>query len=81
MISGKITEFKISDEMQSKIDAIQNVRPSKVIVTDEQKAIILKYYEKKNKEELAKLLGMSYSTLKSIYKKLSGGVYEDILRT
>lgn len=73
MMSGKITEFKISDEMQSKIDAIQNVSPSKVTVTEEQKAIILKYYEKKNKEELAKLLGMSYSTLKKIYKELTGG--------
>jgi DNA-directed RNA polymerase specialized sigma24 family protein len=74
MISSKTETFKISKEMQAKIDALRDSGKTPVkTFTEEQDAIILKYYTIKNKQELAKVLGECVGTMRSRYKELSNG--------
>jgi DNA-directed RNA polymerase specialized sigma24 family protein len=74
MISSKTETFKISKEMQAKIDALRDSGKTPVkTFTEEQDAIILKYYTIKNKQELAKVLGVCVGTMRSRYKELSNG--------
>jgi len=73
MNSSKIETFKISKEMQAKIDQIKDAtRSFPKSFTPEQDAIILTYYEKKEKKELAELVGVCISTMRKRYKELTG---------
>lgn len=62
----------ISKEMLAKIDSLRDTErtPPKQF-SIEQDAIMLKYYEKKNKKDLAELLGVCQSTMRKRYKELT----------
>jgi hypothetical protein len=66
--------FKISKEMQAKIDTLRDSErtPAKSF-TAEQDAIISQFYVKKNKDDLAKLIGVSVGTMRKRYLELTGG--------
>lgn len=71
MNSKKIETFKISKEMQEKIDQLKDTsRSFPKTFTPEQDAIILEYYHKKEKKELADLIGVCISTMRKRYKEL-----------
>ena len=61
---------EISKEMMLKIEKLQSGHRSKVEFTPEQDAVILEYYEKKNKQQLSKLLGVAEGTMRKRYKEL-----------
>jgi len=61
---------EISKEMMLKIEELQSGHRSKVEFTPEQDAVILEYYEKKNKSQLAKLLGVAEGTMRNRYREL-----------
>lgn len=71
MNSTQIKTFKLSEDMKKKLDSIadSNVKKEKVF-TAEEEFILLEYYEKKNKEELAQMLGLSVTTLRKHYNRL-----------
>lgn len=73
MISSK-EHPAISKEMLAKIDSLRNSeRTPPKSFTKEQDAIILQFYVKKNKEDLAKLIGVSIGTLRKHYLELTDG--------
>ena len=66
-----IETAKISEEMLAKINSLRDAGRAPVeIFTKEQDAIILEFYEKKNKIELSKLLGVCENTMRRRYKEL-----------
>ena len=73
MNSGTRKEYNITDDMREKLDALADSAPGRVIFTPEMEAIILEYYPKKNKVELAKLLGLSRWALQNKYRELTNG--------
>ena len=70
MNTRKIETLKISDDMRAKLEALDNA-PQDLNWTPEQDAIVLEYYPKKRKDQLAELLGVSKSSLLSRYNKLT----------
>lgn len=71
MNSTEIKTFELSDEMRKKLDNIKNASSSSGrVFTEEEEFVILEYYEKKNKEQLAEMLGINASTLRKYYLKL-----------
>lgn len=71
MNSTEIKTFELSDEMRKKLDGIKNASNSSgKVFTKEEEFVILEYYEKKNKEQLAEMLGINASTLRKYYLKL-----------
>ena len=72
MSNKKVETYTISDEMRKKIEALKDsTRAHFKEFTEEEDAIILEYYVKKNKEELAKALGSCAETVKKRYKVLT----------
>lgn len=70
MNTRKIETLKISDDMRAKLEALTDAPRHSIDLTDEQKAIIIEYYPKKKKDELATLLGVSKSYLTQKYNDL-----------
>jgi DNA-directed RNA polymerase specialized sigma subunit len=66
----EVREAKISAEMISKLEQLKDAGAAPFTLSEEQKAIIMEYYHKKDKRELAKLLGMSETTLRRCHKGL-----------
>lgn len=73
MNSKKTEQIKISDEMRARLNALTDAPRHVVLLTEEQKAIILEYYPIKKKGELAALLGVSKSFLTLKYNELKKG--------
>lgn len=71
--SPDITNVEIPKDLLSEIEEIpdSNFGPDGWRPTEQEAAIILKFYKRKNKEMLAKKLGISYGTLKKWYSILS----------
>jgi len=69
----KITEtFKLSEEMLEKLNAIRDAGHNTVKeFTAEQDAMILEFYDKKNKAGLAKIVGVCASTMRNRHKELT----------
>ena len=65
-----VKEIKISGEMIEKLNRLKDGGSRPCILSEEQKAIIIEYYYKKDKRELARLLGMSEATLRRHHKDL-----------
>jgi DNA-directed RNA polymerase specialized sigma24 family protein len=71
MNSTEIKGFQLSDEMREKLDKLSKAGTSSgKLFTKEQEFVILEYFHKKNKDELADLLGVNISTLRRHYKRL-----------
>lgn len=74
MISGKIEEVKISKKMLEQIESLRDSeRTPPRQFTPEQDAIILQFYEKKNKKDLSRLLGCCEGTMRKRYLDLKNG--------
>ena len=72
MTSNKIETYTISEDMLAKIDALRDTeRTPPRQFTEEQDAIILTFYKKKNKGDLAKLIGCCQSTMRRRYLELT----------
>ena len=65
-----VKEVKISADMIKKIEKLKDAGVTPFTLSEEQKAIIMEYYYKKDKRELARLLGMSEATLRRHHKDL-----------
>lgn len=66
-----VQHVKISCEMLQKLESINDsIRSHGVQFTQEQDEIIKQYYVKKNKRDLAKMMGICYNTLKRRYDEL-----------
>lgn len=64
--------YEISDEMLDKLAEIDDAgKKGNLLFTKEQEAIIVEYFPKKNKEQLAELLGVNVGTLRKYYKRLT----------
>lgn len=68
-----VTEMKIPASVQAELDKLAASSTSRIgwQPTDQQRAIILRYYPLKNKEQLAEYLGISDKTLRKWYKALA----------
>ena len=73
MMSGTET-FTLSEEMKKKLDSLSGSMKGKFAFTSEQDYIIVNYYELKNKEELAELIGCDRGTLLRRFKELKKNV-------
>jgi DNA-directed RNA polymerase specialized sigma subunit len=67
---NSVTEVNISREMMEKLAGLKDAGTAPFTLSEEQKAIIMEYYYKKDKRELARLLGMSEATLRRHHKDL-----------
>lgn len=65
-----VKEVNISADMIKKIEKLKDGGSKPFVLSKEHKAIIMEYYYKKDKRELAKLLGMSEATLRRHHKDL-----------
>ena len=65
-----VKEVNISADMIKKIEQLKDGGSKPFTLSEEQKAIIMEYYYKKDKRELARLLGMSEATLRRHHKDL-----------
>jgi DNA-directed RNA polymerase specialized sigma subunit len=65
-----VKEVNISADMIKKIEKLKDGGPKPFTLSEEQKTIIMEYYYKKDKRELARLLGMSEATLRRHHKDL-----------
>lgn len=72
MNSKRVEQVKISDDMKAKLEALEDAPPPDLKWTPEQDAIIMEYYNKKRKDQLADVLGVSKSSLLNRYNKLKG---------
>lgn len=64
--------YEISEEMLDKLAEIDDAgKKGNLLFTKEQEAIIVEYFPKKNKEQLAELLGVNVGTLRKYYKRLT----------
>ena len=68
-----VKEVKISADMIKKIEKLKDAGVTPFTLSEEQKVIIMEYYYKKDKRELARLLGMSEATLRRHHKDLING--------
>ena len=68
----EIQHFTISDEMRKKLESLTDSGNGnkKRQFTPEEDAIIKEYFPKKNKQELARILGMCENTMRERYKVL-----------
>lgn len=64
-------KIKISSDMLEKLNVLEDAVIREKIWSEEDDAIIKEFYPLKNKEELAKLLGVSYKTLLKRYRELT----------
>ena len=72
MISSKLEDTKISKKMLEQIESLRDTeRTPPRQFTDEQDAIIKNFYLKKNKKDLANLIGCCESTMRKRYKELT----------
>lgn len=69
MQSSDKTRVEISEELLKQLEQVADV-PKRVQFSPEIDAAILKYYDKKQKEELAKVLGLSRDAMRKRYKDL-----------
>ena len=65
-----VKEVNISADMIKKIEKLKDGGSKPFTLSGEQKAIIMEYYYKKDKRQLARLLGMSEATLRRHHKDL-----------
>ena len=70
MSSKRVETFTISEDMIKKIEQLKDGGSKPFTLSEEQKAIIMEYYYKKDKRQLARLLGMSEATLRRHHKDL-----------
>ena len=67
-----IENYTISKDMLTKIDSLRSATNSVTRkYTPEQDEIIRQYFPKKNKEDLAELLGICVSSLRKRYRELT----------
>jgi len=72
MISTKEHKNEISKDMLAKINSLRSASNSvQRKYTPEQDEIIRQYFPKKNKEDLAELLGICVSSLRKRYRELT----------
>jgi transcription initiation factor TFIIIB Brf1 subunit/transcription initiation factor TFIIB len=67
------TVVEISAEMRAKLEALEDSPINTRRFTPETDAILLEYWTRKRRPELAKLLGFSDTTLRKRYKELTDG--------
>lgn len=70
MQSNKVEAVEISQELLDLVEAVPDVAPKSVPLSPEADAVILKYYHKKNKRQLAKVLGIGRDRLRERYQEL-----------
>lgn len=72
MTSSKTETYTISKKMLEQIESLRDTeRTPPRQFTEEQDAIIKNFYMKKNKKDLAKLLGCCEGTMRRRYKDLT----------
>lgn len=71
--SSSVTRVEISAEMKARLDAIADSPANTKGFTPEMDTILLEYWPKKNKSELAKVLGFSDTTIRRRYRELTDG--------
>lgn len=72
MISSKTENCAISKDMLAKLNSLRSAAHSeKIKFTAEQDEIIKRYYYKKNKEDLAELIGVCVTSLRKRHRELT----------
>lgn len=71
--SSNVTRVEISAEMKARLDSLTDSPTQEKKFKPEVDAILLEYWPKKNKTELAKMLGFSDTTLRKRYRELTNG--------
>lgn len=70
----QVETVKISADVIAKLEKLKDAGKTPLKLTEEQEAIILEYYNKKDKIELAKFIGISENSLRRHYKRLASDV-------
>jgi len=69
---ASITRVVISDELRAALEALSEKKDTRTLFpTEEQKAAMLEYWPKVRKQDLAKIFGVSRSTLTRWYEELT----------
>lgn len=71
--SSRVNRVTISAVMRELLDQVRDSDISPARYTSEVDAAILEYWPKKNKEELAKVMGFGVGQLRKRYKELTNG--------
>ena len=70
-MSRKVETFQLSEDMLDKLNALRGAGHNTTKeFTAEQDAMILEFYDKKNKADLSKIVGVCVSTMRNRSKEL-----------